>query len=124
MTTARQVLVSIGAGAVPLTVKTESRPVGNVPEGVVGPVTFAVSVDENAQPGTYDLPVRVSYVYTRRIDTDDPEEPEYFQRSETLRTTVEVEVERRADFELSNVTSTLAVGDEGSIRGTVTNTGQ
>lgn len=123
VTTARQVVVSLRSGAAPLTVKTDSRPVGNVPEGVVGPVTFTVSLDENAAPGTYELPVRVSYKYTRRIDADDPDEPEHFQRSETLRTTVEVVVEGRADFELSDVTSTLAVGDEGSIEGSVTNTG-
>jgi hypothetical protein len=124
VTTARQVLVTVRDRGAPLTVETRARPVGNVPEGVVGPITFAVTVDEDAESGTYELPVSVDYVYTRRIDTDDDDdEPAHFQTSDRLDTTVEVELEARADFELSDVTSTLKVGDEGQLRGTVTNTG-
>lgn len=122
VTTAREVVVSLRSGNAPLSVETGARPVGNVPEGLVGPVAFAVSVNENAAPGTYELPVRVSYVYTREIETGE-REPAHTQRSKTLRTTVEVTVEGQANFALSNVSSTLAVGDEGTIRGTVTNTG-
>lgn len=124
VTTARQVVVSLGTGAAPMTVETGPRPVGNVPEGVVGPVTFSLSVRDNAAAGTYRLPVGVSYVYTNEIETDDPDEPEHHQRSSSFRTTVDVIVEPSADFEVANVTSTLAVGDEGTVRGTVTNTGE
>lgn len=123
VTTARQVVVTLGDRRAPLTVETQARPVGNVPEGVAGPVTFAVDVDDVAAPGTYRLPVSVSYVYTWRIDTDE-DDPPHYQRSDTLDTSVEIEVEAQADFELSDVTSTLAVGDEGQFRGTVTNTGE
>lgn len=124
VTTAREVLLTVRDRRAPLTVETGPQPVGNVPEGVVGPVTFAVTVDQDVSPGSYELPVQLSYVYTREIDTEDPEEPEHFQRSATLDTTVTLEVEASADFDLSDVTSTLAVGDEGTFEGTITNTGQ
>ncbi|MFB6353042.1 MAG: COG1361 S-layer family protein [Halobacteriales archaeon] len=122
VTTARQVVVSLRPGNAPLSIETGDRPVGNVPEGVVGPVTFTVSVNENAAPGTYVLPVRVSYVYTREIETGE-RTPAHEQRSRTLRTNVTVEIEGQAAFTLANASSTLAVGEEGTIRGTVTNTG-
>ena len=115
VTTARDVRVRLGAGAAPLEVETSTQPVGNVPEGVAGPVSFVVTVDEAATAGTYALPVTVDYTYTSEIDTDTPGEPEYRTRSATLETTVDVVVEERARFEVDGATADVAVGATGDV---------
>jgi len=123
VTTARNVVVSVAAGDAPLTVKTGPEPVGTVPEGVIGPIAFAVTVDDNATPGTYQLPVTVTYEYTSKVDTSKPTEPKYTNETKTLNRTVAVTVDPVADFTVVGVTSDLTVGQTGPVTLAVRNDG-
>ncbi len=115
VTTARDVRVTLEAAGAPLSVETATRPVGSVPEGLAGPVSFAVSVDESAAPGRYALPVTVAYTYTSRIDEDDPDGPTHSQSSGTVETTVELVVEDRARFAVADARADVAVGGAGTV---------
>lgn len=122
VTTARDVRVTLTNGSAPLRVETTTRPVGNVPEGLAGPVDFAVTVAEDAIPGTYELPVTVAYAYTREIETDDPSGPDHHTDTETLRTSVDVVVEERPRFLVEDAEAAVAVGGTGDLAVTLRNT--
>lgn len=126
VTTARDVTVEVSAGDAPIEIETETQPVGNVPEGRVGPVQFAVSVDESAEPGRYDVPVTVSYRYTSQTVSQSstgtvlaPHESE----EETIERTVSLVVEERARFATVDASTDAAVGESGTVTVTLENVG-
>jgi hypothetical protein len=126
VTTARDVTVEVSAGDAPLEIKTDTQPVGNVPEGRVGPVQFAISVDESAEPGRYEVPVTVSYRYTSqtvsRASTGTVLAPHECEE-ETIERTVTIVVEERARFETVDASTDAAVGESGTVSLTLENVG-
>jgi hypothetical protein len=81
-----------------------------------------VTVPEDAAPGTFRVPVEVSYAYTRSVEYD-VTGPEYndFTREETFHVTVRVRDEAR--FAVVDRSTTAQVGDRGSLSVTVANVG-
>jgi hypothetical protein len=125
VTTARATTVDIGEVR-GIDVETESYPVGLVPEGTHGPVPIEITVPETVPPGTYEVPVELSYTYTGVVTYDDAtpnEDPEFGDRSVTRRLTVPVVVEEQARFRVVGVDSTVQVGDSGEMVVSVTNVG-
>ena len=121
VTTARALRVSVDDDHdVPLTVKTNERAVGQLPDGSSAPVEFRIDVDQDAQPGTYDLPVNVTYNYTQSVD---PETSEYDRTTETRNFTVDLTVEESAQFRVRDVESTARIGATGTVDVTLENTG-
>ncbi|MFB6361586.1 MAG: sialidase [Halobacteriales archaeon] len=120
VTTARNVTVTASSGDAPITVKTATQPIGNVPEGRVGPVTFAISVDEDAAPGRYQVPVEISYNYTSSIDSNSRDRGYV---TETIERDVTLVVEERARFAVINASTTAFSGETGNLRVTLENVG-
>ncbi|PSP71095.1 sialidase [Halobacteriales archaeon QH_8_67_27] len=121
VTTARALRVSVDDDHdVPLTVETNERAVGQLPDGSSAPVEFRIDVDQDAQPGTYDLPVNVTYNYTQSVD---PETSEYDRTTETRNFTVDLTVEESAQFRVRDVESTARIGATGTVDVTLENTG-
>jgi hypothetical protein len=118
VTTARGVTAELAADGAPFEVQTATRGVGSVPEGTA-PVNFAIAVDEDADPGTYDVPVTVSYSYTSEIDDDGDETI----RSRTRTFDVPVVVEDDARLSVVNVSTQAAVGSTDTVAVAVENTG-
>jgi hypothetical protein len=125
VTTARATTVSVGQ--VPgLDVQTGSVPLGRVGEGIHGPVPIEVTVPETVPPGSYRLPVTVSYTHTVAVAYDPQNldaEPEYNDRTVTEETSVRVVVEEQARFRVTGVESATQVGDSGTMTVAVTNVG-
>ncbi|QLH77828.1 sialidase [Halosimplex rubrum] len=120
VTTARALRVSIGDHDAPLTVNTNERAVARLPDGSSTPVEFRMEVDRSAQPGTYRLPINVSYNYTQSID---PQTSEYNRTSTTRNFTVDVTIEEAAQFRVTDVESTARIGATGTVDVTMRNTG-
>jgi len=121
VTTARALRVSIDDDHdVPLTVETNEQAIGRLPDGSSAPVQFRIDVDQDAQPGTYELPVNVTYNYTQSVD---PETSEYNRTSETRNFTVDLTVEESAQFRVRDVESTARIGATGTVDVTIENTG-
>ena len=121
VTTARAVRVSVNdSHDVPLTVKTNERALARLPDGSSAPVQFRIDVDRNAQPGTYELPVNVSYNYTQSID---PRTSEYNKTTEQRNFTVDVTIEAAAQFRVTDVESNARIGSTGTVEVTMKNTG-
>lgn len=104
----------------PIEINTGKQSIGSITDGAAIPVSFSITVDENAQPGRYKVPVRVTYTYTDYIDSESGNYDEDDVR-ETFY--VNLRVVESARFEIVNTTSDLAVGDSGPVSVTLRNTG-
>lgn len=122
VTTARGVVVEARPGSAPIEVNSGAVGVGNVPTGTVAVPPIEVTVDEDAAPGTYRVPVDVSYAYTRGVDYDSfGAEYNDFTEEETQYVTVRVRSQSR--FAVVDRSSSAQVGDRGSLSVTLENTG-
>ncbi len=120
VTTARGLTVKLRSGSAPITVETPQKGVGTLPTGTSGPLPFSVSVDEDAEPGTYTVPVTVDYSYTSYIsEGSGARDTNTTERTFSLR----VKVEDQARFAVRDVESTTRVGATGTVDVTVENVG-
>jgi hypothetical protein len=118
--TASGVGVELEADGAPLSVTTARQRVGSVPGGGERVVPFAVSVDENAKPGTYDLEVDLEYSYASSIT-----EPEGTVGQRTVDRSVEVRVRvvRQARFAVVDTAADVAPNGAGTVSVTLENVG-
>jgi len=118
MTTARNVKVSMQAGKAPIDVKTGTQILPKpLQEGTTMPATFRIAVDRNATPGTYTVPLHVTYIYASNAGgarTDDTVD-------ETLHVTVHVKDEPR--FDVVGTATNTSVADTGTTTLTLRNVG-
>jgi len=121
VTTARGLTVNLNSGGSPISVTTSEQSLGNLPEGSPTTVTFEISVDEDAEPGSYSVPVRLNYDYYSFVsESEGTRDEESVQRTEN----VDVEVSDDATFDVTNVNSSARVGSTGDVAITVENTGE
>ncbi len=116
--TARNVTLDAEADGPPFDVETGTVPLGALQDGTVRSVPITLSVNDDADPGTYLLSVTIDYVYTAEINGSERTTVE-----ETTTEEVSVEIEESADFAVESVSSTLEVGESGEITGEIENTG-
>jgi len=120
VTTARGLTVNVNTGGAPISIQTNKQAYGNFPEGKTEPIPFRISVDDDAEPGSYRVPVVLNYEYTSYIS-----ETEGTRDQESVRETkyVTVKVSDAAAFDVTNVDSNARVGSTGTVAVTVENTG-
>ncbi|MFQ3318428.1 MAG: putative repeat protein (TIGR01451 family) [Natronomonas sp.] len=104
----------------PITVRTRTAAIGSVPDGAAIPARFDITVADDAEPGTYRVPVDVEYKYTPFIG----ERGGFSQRNEEVekRRYVRVVVDEEARFEVTSVEA-QAPGDSGTFTLALENTG-
>jgi|GEM_PF-1508890 len=115
-------------GEAPLSVRTGRQKVGTVGQREPAYVSLTVEVDENAEPGSYEVPVGFEYEYVRIAVSDarggEQRDFEVIRREETESETVEIRVEETADLEILDIRGEgLRAGDDGRITATVKNDG-
>jgi len=123
VTTARGVIVEARAGSTPIEVNTGSIGVGNVPTGTTSVDPMSVSVSENADPGLYQVPIDISYEYTRLVEFDSFG-AEYVDSSRSRTKYVTIRVRDDARFRVVNITSDAQIGDSGTLSVELQNTGE
>ncbi|WP_336359161.1 COG1361 S-layer family protein [Haladaptatus sp. ZSTT2] len=121
VTTARGTTLEMRESSAPITIKSGKVAAGSVPEGTSPPIPFSIVVDEDAAPGTYTIPIRVSYTYTNQISDREPYAQQQRSVTETHDVTIVVEDESR--FEIVGTTSDASVGDSGTVTVRVQNVG-
>jgi hypothetical protein len=121
VTTARGLTVTADDSDAPVTLRTDTRSVGTLAEGQTT-VRYSMSVAEDAEPGTYEIPVEAQYRFTHIIEegTDGGDEVT-LQRTETF--DVEITIEDDARLEIVDVSSQARVGSTGTVAVTVENAG-
>ena len=121
VTTARGVTVAVESGDAPISVTTPEQSLGSLADGATTTVPFDISVDDDADPGTYRVPVEVEYDYYRLIS--ETSGTRYEGSSERTRY-VTLEVTDDATFEVLSVDSEARVDATGDVAVTVQNTGE
>jgi len=122
MTTARNVRVTMRSGGAPIDVKTGTQVLSTqLAEGTTLPATFQVAVDQNAAPGTYTVPLHVTYIYSDSAPTATGGARDDKKVDETLDVTVHVKNEPR--FSVVHTATNASVGDTGTTRLTLRNVG-
>lgn len=125
VTTARNVRVRIPESGLPAGIESRTGTVvlGRLPSPAAEAVDFDLEVG-NVSPGRYRVPVVVEYGYVRAISYDGTEQPAFIDTAETVRTSVVLVVEDRAQFALvSEGSNRLFAGDTGTLAFTIENTG-
>ncbi|WP_136716681.1 COG1361 S-layer family protein [Halorientalis salina] len=120
VTTARGVEVELESDGAPISVRSGSQTTGQLPQGQSAPFGFDISVDEDAEPGTYEMEAVVEYKYTSSISETEGTRNE---KTETERYDVEVVVDDRANFEVVDTETDVRVGASGTAEVTMENTG-
>jgi sialidase-1 len=120
--TARGLTFEVDDEDAPINVQTGRVSVGNFPTGSTEK-TVSVTVSEDAEPGTYQLPVNYEYSYTRwiRYGPSEPTDGSDSTRTETGSITIQVKEDAR--FEIVGTNATTQVGDDSDISFTLQNTG-
>jgi len=121
--TAKLVTVALKSGDAPFTVKTDPQFLSDIMGGASRTATFNVRVADSAEPGTYVLPLEVTYTYMQEAeDLGDTLRYNYQKRTDTLPLTVQVTPDLR--IEVQDVRSeSLNVGTEGYVYLTLKNIG-
>ena len=123
VTTARSVVVELDADDAPITLNTKERSYGTLTESEPRDAGFNIDVPNDAEPGTYDVDIKISYDFTDRVVQLPGRVNDQSQRSRSVTETVEIEISDDARFRVDNVGSSLRVGEEGEISGEITNDG-
>ena len=124
VTTARSVVTSIDTEDAPIIVKTGEKPIGNVPESNPKSVPFEIEVPDDAATGTYEIEVDFEYTYTSKARSGVPNERNIQTTQSRSRTEdVEIKISNDARFEVTEVDSSLRVGEEGEVTGQLQNVG-
>ncbi|EMA68285.1 COG1361 S-layer family protein [Halorubrum kocurii] len=105
---------------VPFDVRTGEQTVGDVPRGVTGPIDFTVVPDEDAEPGVYQVPIRLEYRNVYNAEDDDGATLRD-ERVETETVVVDVEITDRAQFAVTAVDGAVQAGDTGVVDVTMRN---
>jgi hypothetical protein len=120
VTTARAVEVSVEDEG-PIEVRTGTHLVGSIPDGGAATLPVAVSVDADARPGTYQVPVEISYTYTSQVSELIGAAQ---QNTETVTRTLRVRVEAAPVFRVVETETDLRAGESGAVSVTVENVGR
>lgn len=122
VTTARNTVVSVETGNSPIDVQTQSVPVGTLPEGTTGPFSLRLTVPETVPPGTYEVPIRVRYSYTRIVSYGDGQ-PEFADSFSNERQRITIRVEDGPQFRIVDSRSSAQIGDRGEVALSIRNVG-
>lgn len=123
VTTARGVRFFVSADDAPVEVRTDPVVAGTIPQGSAGPFPVSLVVDEDAEPGTYELTVEARYQYTETVDYGGGIATSYSEANATEEFTVDLVVTEQADFTLTNKNASVQVGETGSLTLGIQNVG-
>ena len=122
--TAKLAVVELTSGDAPVEVNSDRQMVGDIKGGASTQVTFQVKFAENAAPGSYRLPVLISYTYLGTVEQYGSDTIQYFFDDAEEVHYVTVNVESEASLEVLEVaTDSMNIGTEGYLTLTLRNTG-
>jgi len=118
-------------------VKSGTQKAGTLLEGKESqnPTQFTIEISDNAPAGTYPLNLNLSYLYQNNVQVSGDEYDSttglvtnqgvgVWYETKSQNQTIEVQVKKEADFEVTNVTGDLYPGDGGLLYVTYKNIGE
>lgn len=115
-------------GSAPVDIRTGAQKVGAVGQREPAFVSLTFEVDDDAGPGTYEIPVEFEYEYIRIAISDDrggeKRDFQVIRKEDTEEESIEIRVEETVDLEVLDVRGEgLRAGDDGRLTATVMNDG-
>ena len=125
VTTARNLRFEINEEELPEGLELRSGPIvaGSLPEGVGEPLRFTFDVSEGIESGTHEIPIEVSYDFTRLAERTAGGITRYRDFSRDRTEEVSLVVEEDARFSVSAAGSEVTAGDTGEFVVEVENIG-
>ncbi|ERG96542.1 COG1361 S-layer family protein [Haloquadratum walsbyi] len=120
---ATAITASVDAGDAPLDIRTAQQSLGTIAAGDTREMGLTVEVDQDAQPGVYQIPVDISYGYINSINVD---KNDYFinRNTQTVRKHITVRIEKSVRLDVRDVTGADLYKDaDGTMTVSVQNTG-
>lgn len=131
VSTARNVQVSIAESRIdaPIEVNTGTITLGALQNGGVQQATFSIETGEDLKPGTYTIPIEVSYSYTHFVNYDTSASGysniEYVDGTRTKTIEATVVVEQQPSFSITpSSNSELTAGGTDTFEFTISNDGR
>ncbi|MBP1928211.1 hypothetical protein J2741_000758 [Methanolinea mesophila] len=121
---ARMVTVDLQAGDAPVTVKSDSQMIGDIPGGSTATVPFSVKINPDAVAGRYTLPVQVGYTYLYFVEQIGNDDAIYHYRTvnETLDLPLTIKAEVNPEV-IEVLPEDLYAGGEGYVTLKIRNAG-
>jgi len=123
VTTARNVVVNIDNEDAPININTDEKSIGSLPESSPQSVPFEIEVPDDADSGSYEMEVEIDYTYTSKARDAPSLRPTSTTKSRSVTKDIKIEISNDARFKVTEVDSTLRVGEEGEITGQLENVG-
>jgi len=123
VTTARSVIVSLENDDAPVTIKTDEKSIGTLSETEPREVPFRIEIPEDAEPGAYTLEIDIDYDYTSRVQQQPGIVNDQTQSSDSDDHDIKIKITDDARFRVTDINSTLRVGEDGDITGEIENVG-
>ncbi|ERG96415.1 MAG: S-layer domain protein [Haloquadratum walsbyi J07HQW2] len=115
--TAQSVRIDIAEDQItaPIEINTGTQTLGSLNDGQSETVDFALDIGR-ATPGTYQIPVEVTYSHTRAIAFGQFEDTDRQNRERTITEEITIRIEDRPEFDMSaDETNAITAGDNGQI---------
>ena len=123
-TTAKFVTVAMGSGDAPVVIKSDPQMVGDIASEDQATVTFSAKVNADAQGGTYQIPLNISYTQYTNIDQSGLDTVRYYYEPYTVTVTVPVSIKSEVIPAVVTATSdSLVTGAQGYVNLTIRNIG-
>lgn len=122
VTTARGVVVEVESDSAPIEINTGAVGVGNLPTGTSQVPPVNITIREGAEPGTYRVPVSISYDSTRSVDYDSFG-AEYSDFDREVTRYVNIQVRNQSRFEVVSTNTTAQIGGRGTLSVEIENVG-
>jgi hypothetical protein len=123
-TTAKFVTVGMEAGDAPIVIKSDPRMIGDIASEAQETVTFCAKVNEDAQGGTYQIPLNVSYTQYSRVDQYGLDTLRYYYQPYNVTLMVPLSIKSEVNPRVISATSdSLVAGAEGYVNLTIKNIG-
>ncbi len=122
--TAKMVTAGLDATGAPITVKSDPQFLGDIAGGKSATATYNIRIADTAAPGTYQMPLQVTYTYLQSAEQYGSDSIQYFYETKTETLPLAVTIKPDLRIEVVDVTSDyLNVGTEGYVYLTLKNIG-
>lgn len=122
--TAKLLLVTLGAGNAPLTVKSDPQMVGDLRGGSTVTSSFKVKILNDAPAGSYTLPVALNYTYLDVAEQYGTDSIRYYYKNRNVTLSLPIRIKPLLSIDvMSAEPEHLNVGTEGYLKLKIRNTG-
>ncbi len=122
--TAMLMTVGLGSDMAPLSVKSESQMIGDVPGDTTRMVPFALQINEDAPAGTYEIPVSLEYTYMWAATSEGTDNIAYYFKTDKKIQFITLVIRPMVALQVQNISAQyLSAGTEGYLNLTLRNTG-